>query len=188
MKIVSHRRIVEFYQRHPQSKTALEQWYHQTKNATWKCYADITKDFNSTDGIGDQRYVFNIKGNDYRLVVVEITEQLYLAALARIEELLPLVNDETPQNDRSVVELTLMSDIIIEFESTNFPIAIPSLADTMRLKIEEQKISRKSLSEKLGVSPSRISEYLSGKSEPTLKIARAISRELNISPAIILGV
>jgi mRNA interferase HigB len=70
MNIVSHRKLVEFYRKHPQSKTALEQWYHQTKNANQKCFTDITKDFNSTDGIGNQRYVFNIKGNDFRLVVV----------------------------------------------------------------------------------------------------------------------
>ncbi|MCA1759983.1 MAG: helix-turn-helix domain-containing protein, partial [Bacteroidales bacterium] len=39
-----------------------------------------------------------------------------------------------------------------------------------------------------GVSPSRVSEYLSGKSEPPLKVARAISKKLNISPGIVLGV
>jgi HTH-type transcriptional regulator/antitoxin HigA len=118
----------------------------------------------------------------------EITEQLYTSALARMEELLPLVNDETPADDRYAIELSLMSDIVMEYETLNFPIAIPSLAEVMKLKLEEQKITRKTLSVRLGVSPSRISEYLSGKSEPTLKIARAISRELNIPPAIVLGV
>ncbi|MDE7134996.1 MAG: helix-turn-helix transcriptional regulator, partial [Muribaculaceae bacterium] len=45
-----------------------------------------------------------------------------------------------------------------------------------------------SLSKILGVSPSRISEYLSGKSEPTLKVGRAISHKLGIDANIILGV
>ena len=44
------------------------------------------------------------------------------------------------------------------------------------------------LSEIIGVSPSRISEYLTGKSEPTLKVARAISMRLDISPGIVLGI
>ena len=44
------------------------------------------------------------------------------------------------------------------------------------------------LSELLNVSPSRISEYLSGKCEPTLKVAREISRKLNIDANIVLGV
>ena len=54
----------------------------------------------------------------------------------------------------------------------------------------EQAASKEAerLAEKLGVSPSRISEYLTGKSEPTLKIARTIHRELNIDADLILGI
>ncbi|MBR1774937.1 MAG: helix-turn-helix transcriptional regulator [Bacteroidales bacterium] len=40
----------------------------------------------------------------------------------------------------------------------------------------------------LGVSPSRVSEYLSGKSEPTLKIGREMSKKLNIDADVVLGV
>ena len=43
------------------------------------------------------------------------TEQQYEFALQRIEELLPLVDDNTPANDRNAVELTLMSDIVIAY-------------------------------------------------------------------------
>lgn len=46
----------------------------------------------------------------------KITEKQYKFALQRIEELLPLVNDNTPANDRNAVELTLMSDIVIAYE------------------------------------------------------------------------
>jgi len=52
----------------------------------------------------------------------------------------------------------------------------------------EMKLNQNKLSELLNVSPSRISEYLSGKSEPTLKIAREISKKLNIDSDIVLGV
>jgi HTH-type transcriptional regulator/antitoxin HigA len=44
------------------------------------------------------------------------------------------------------------------------------------------------LSEIIGVSPSRISEYLTGKNEPTLKVARTICLKLDISPFIMLGI
>jgi len=118
----------------------------------------------------------------------EISKELYLAAAARIEELLQIVTDDTPKSDRKAIELALMSDIVIDYEEKHFPIALPPLAEVMKLKIEENKISQKVLAEKIGVSPSRISEYLTGKSEPTLKIARAISRELKIAPAIVLGI
>jgi len=44
------------------------------------------------------------------------------------------------------------------------------------------------LSEIIGVSPSRMSEYLTGKSEPTLKVARAMRIKLDISPYNVLGI
>ena len=46
----------------------------------------------------------------------KITKEKYEFALARIEELLPLVDDNTPANDRNAIELTMMSDVVIEYE------------------------------------------------------------------------
>ena len=40
------------------------------KRSKWTCFVDIKKTFNSVDNVGNQHYVFNIKGNNYRLVVV----------------------------------------------------------------------------------------------------------------------
>jgi len=72
MRIVSHKRLVEFYQSegHADSKAALERWYEIADGAEWKNLSDIKADFPATDYVGNQRYVFNIKGNKYRLVVV----------------------------------------------------------------------------------------------------------------------
>ncbi|MGI5974319.1 MAG: helix-turn-helix domain-containing protein [Paludibacter sp.] len=118
----------------------------------------------------------------------DINEKLYQTALLRIDELLHEVTDETPVSDKRAIELSLMSDIVMAYEEKHFPIASSPLADVMKIALEEKNISQKALAERIGVSPSRISEYLSGKAEPTLKIARAISKELKIAPAIVLGV
>ena len=76
MRIISKSTLVEYYTRVPQSKTALEEWYEKTKKAEWTCFADIKKSFNSVDAVGHQRYVFNIKRNDFRLVVlIQLTPQ-----------------------------------------------------------------------------------------------------------------
>jgi HTH-type transcriptional regulator/antitoxin HigA len=53
----------------------------------------------------------------------KIPKEKYEFALARIEELLLLVDDNTPTNDRNAVELTLMSDVVIEYEKEHCPIA-----------------------------------------------------------------
>jgi HTH-type transcriptional regulator/antitoxin HigA len=52
----------------------------------------------------------------------QITKYQYEFALARIEELLPLVNDNTPSTNLSAIELTLMSEIVIAYEKMYFPI------------------------------------------------------------------
>lgn len=72
MRIVSHRRLVDFYKQegHSDAKVALERWYDITEQAEWKNLSDVKADFPATEYVGNQRYVFNIKGNKYRLVVV----------------------------------------------------------------------------------------------------------------------
>jgi len=117
-----------------------------------------------------------------------ITDAVYNTALLRIEELLPFVTDETPINDCKAIELKIMSDIVIEYEENHFPIGNPSLADYVMMRLEQESISQRTFAKKIGVSPSRVSEYLSGKSEPTLRIARNISKILNIEASIILGI
>ena len=72
MRIVSHRRLKEFYEKegHTDARAALERWYETAEGADWHNLSDIKVDFPSTDYVGNQHYVFNIKGNKYRLVVV----------------------------------------------------------------------------------------------------------------------
>ncbi len=111
----------------------------------------------------------------------------YKKALERIEELLPLVDNTTSIEDKNYVELDLLSDLVAEYEEQYFPVKKPTLPEIIRLRMAELKISQRKLAEILNVSPSRISEYLNGKSEPTLKIARQLRDELNIDADIILG-
>lgn len=72
MHIISHRKLIDFYgsDGHGDAKVALERWYDIAQRAEWHNLADIKEDFPSTDYVGNQHYVFNIRGNNYRLVVV----------------------------------------------------------------------------------------------------------------------
>lgn len=90
--------------------------------------------------------------------------------------------------DRNLIELNLLFGLVEEYEDEHYPIKTPSLADVIKLRMYEMGINQTKLSELLGVSPSRISDYLTGRSEPTLKVAREISRKLNIDANIVLGV
>lgn len=115
-------------------------------------------------------------------------ETAYQATMQRIEELLPLVDDNTPATDKNLVELDLLSELAAEYEEEHYPISSPSLPDVIRLRMAEMGITQAKLSELLGVSPSRISDYLTGRSEPTLRVGREMSRKLGIDPGIVLGV
>jgi len=70
MRIFTEQRLREYAEKHPEAKVALQDWVTTVKKSNWTCFADIKKSYNSVDSIGNQRYIFNIKGNNYRLVVV----------------------------------------------------------------------------------------------------------------------
>jgi HTH-type transcriptional regulator/antitoxin HigA len=115
-------------------------------------------------------------------------EQQYKATMERIEELLLLVDDRMPPTDRNLIELKLLSNLAADYDEAHYPIEQPVLSEVIKLRMYEMNLTQTKLSQIIGVSPSRVSEYLSGKSEPPLKVARAISTKLNISPGIVLGV
>ena len=116
----------------------------------------------------------------------KITKEQYEFALNRIEELLPLVTDEIPANDKNAIELTLMSDIVESYEKRHFPIGKPSVSELIELSLSEKEMTQKQLATEIGISPSRINDYITGRSEPTLKIARLLCKVLNITPAAML--
>jgi len=88
MRIIAHRTIVEYSRKHMDAKTALDSWYKIVKAALWKDYKDIKDTFNSVDYIGNQRYVFNIKGNNYRLVgkILFIQQIIYIRFIGTHKE------------------------------------------------------------------------------------------------------
>ena len=55
------------------------------------------------------------------------SEVAYRAAMHRIEELLPLVNDNTPVDDPNYLELDMISDLVAEYEDIHYPIGKPTL-------------------------------------------------------------
>lgn len=116
------------------------------------------------------------------------TEKVYNALVERIEILLQNPENIENQEAQGYIELNILSNLVADFEENHFPIKKPTLIETMKLRMYERGLNQKRLSELLGVSTSRVSEYLTGKSEPPLKIARDISQKLDIDPMIVLGV
>lgn len=116
------------------------------------------------------------------------TEHEYRSLMRRIDELVEVVDDDTPKDSKEYIELDIISGLVAEYEDIHYPISKPSLVDTIRLRLYEKGITQNKLAEMLGISPARVSEIMTGKCEPTLKVARLISQKLDISPSIVLGV
>ena len=70
MQIISFKKLKEFFNQDQNAKTALQDWHKTIKKAEWENFADIKKTFNSVDCVGNGRYVFNVKGNQYRVVAI----------------------------------------------------------------------------------------------------------------------
>jgi len=70
MRIFTEQTLKEFIQKRPDAQVALQDWVAKVKKSEWKGFADIKQTFRGADYVGNQRYVFNIKGNAYRLVAL----------------------------------------------------------------------------------------------------------------------
>ena len=71
MRIIAFRTLKEFFEKpeYSDSETSLRAWYHDAKIAEWKSSNELKRQYKNASIVGDGRVVFNIKGNDYRLVV-----------------------------------------------------------------------------------------------------------------------
>ncbi len=69
MRIIARKTLREFWKRHPRAKGPLLAWYREVEREDWDTPAKVKTKYRSVSLIGTDRVVFNIKGNDYRLVV-----------------------------------------------------------------------------------------------------------------------
>jgi len=90
MRVVTPKRLSDFSRKYARSKIPLLHWYDIVKKAEWKSINDIKKDFNNVDYIGNNRFVFNIKGNDYRMVVIIIfiSQKIYIRFLEHMQNMI----------------------------------------------------------------------------------------------------
>jgi mRNA interferase HigB len=69
VRVIARRALREFWQRHERAEQPLRAWYAEATNAAWRRPQDIKDTYRHASFLGDNRVVFNIGGNHYRLVV-----------------------------------------------------------------------------------------------------------------------
>ena len=69
MRIIARKTLRLFWEAHPDAEVALAAWYHDVRQSTWISPNDIRQQYATASIIANNRVVFNIRGNTYRLVV-----------------------------------------------------------------------------------------------------------------------
>lgn len=69
MRIIAKGTLRDYWENHPQTEHALLDWYHVAKEANWNSPQDVKATYGNVSVVANNRLVFNIKGNDHRLVV-----------------------------------------------------------------------------------------------------------------------
>jgi mRNA interferase HigB len=69
MQIIAKRTLRVFWEQHPQAEAPLRLWYTRVSAVTWSGPSDIRDQFGSADFVADNRVIFNVAGNNYRVVV-----------------------------------------------------------------------------------------------------------------------
>lgn len=69
MRIIARKTLIDFWKIYPDSEQPLKAWFQISKNAQWNNPADIKTQFGNASFVANNRIVFNIAGNKYRLVV-----------------------------------------------------------------------------------------------------------------------
>lgn len=70
MRVISRKILRQFWDKHPDAGQQLRAWYTDVKHAKWKKPSDIKATYQTASFISNNRVVFNIKGNKYRIIVV----------------------------------------------------------------------------------------------------------------------
>lgn len=77
-----------FAKKHPAAAISINEWYNKTKKAQWGKFSEVKLTFNSVDVIGNDRYVFNIGGNNFRVITIIHFDirTVYIRAILRHSE------------------------------------------------------------------------------------------------------
>lgn len=70
MVVITKTRLIDFYSERPKAKEVLLKWYHIVLLSDWQNFQAVKQTFNSVDSVGNDRFVFNLAGNKFRIVAM----------------------------------------------------------------------------------------------------------------------
>jgi len=99
MRIIAKRTLKQFWEKYPDSENALKIWHQNVSKAHWKNFAELKKQYATTDSVGNERFVFDVKGNKYRLIAkIDFEYQLVFVRFIGTHSTYDAVNKKTGAN------------------------------------------------------------------------------------------
>ena len=114
------------------------------------------------------------------------TEAQYQKALKKIDALMISLGDDHSYDNPKFVKMDQLSSLVANYEDKHYPVELPPLIEVVKLRMYERGLKQDDLATLLEVPKNRISEYLRGKRDITLEVARKLHSKLHIDGDIIL--
>ena len=200
----------ECWEKYPDAETPLKVWYRTAKAASWLTPADIKTQYRNASFVGNDRVVFNIAGNKYRLVVavsytyqalyIRFVGSMIISTRKRYEMEIKLIKTaadheaalkeidrfwnaelDTLEGDRLDILITLVE----AWEDKHEPIDPPDPIEAIKYRMEEQGLTRKDMEPFLG-SRQRVSDILNRKRPLSLTMIRKLNQGLGIPAEVLI--
>ena len=114
------------------------------------------------------------------------TKKQYEEALKKIDALMIKIGNNHSYDNPDFVMMDRLSELVAQYEDKHFKIETPSLVDVIKLRMHELGLKQSDLAQKLDIPKTRVREYLRGKRDITMDVARKLHKQLNIDGDIIL--
>ena len=194
-------------------KSALHAWFHEVLRARWKSPADILKTYAHASIVGKDRVVFNIKGNNYRLVVTisylhQIVFIKWIGTHADYDhidvktgnmDIKPIRTEadydralrrveklwDSPKGSAQSDELDILATLIEAYERQHYPIDLPSPIEAIKFRLEQQGTDTRVLIGVIG-QRTRVYEVMQGKRPLSLNMIRNLHQKFGIPAEVLI--
>ena len=213
MRVIAKRTLREFWELNPDSEQQLLAWYREASRADWNNPNEIKQQYAKASILKNNRVVFDILGNKYRLVV-EINYKRkwvfirFIGTHSQYDKInaiqfnMKMKAIKTEQDYRQALkrledifhaeegtqegdEAEVLSILIEKYEDEHYPIGMPDPIEAIKFRMEQMGMKQKDLKDIIGYN-SRSSEILNRKRKLSLRMIRQLHDKLNISTEVLV--
>jgi HTH-type transcriptional regulator/antitoxin HigA len=214
LRIISKKILREFWEKHSNCEQQLKSWYQEISKGNWENPNDIKKEYPTVSFLNNNRLVFNIKGNSYRLIIkinyeYQIIWIRFIGTHTEYDKIdagkfkemtiKPIKNEKDYQDalarlevifdsrkgSKEGDELEILSILIEKYEDEHFPIEFSDPIEAIKFRMEQMGYTQSDLARLVGLK-SRASEILNRRRKLSLEMIRKLHDSLKIPTEVLI--